>query len=37
MQLVEQNNVGYYTGYSQLGTTLHVGYLPSHVQRVLME
>ena len=29
--------VGYETGYSQLGATRHVGYLPSHIQRVLME
>ena len=29
--------VGYETGYSQLGTTRCVGYLPSHIQRVLME
>ena len=28
--------VGYKTGYSQLGATLLVGYLPSHIQRVLM-
>ena len=25
------------TGYSQLGATRHVGYLPSHIQRGLME
>jgi len=29
--------VGYETGYSQLGATCLVGYLPSHIQRVLME
>ena len=29
--------VGYATGYSQLGTTCFVGYLPSHIQRALME
>ena len=29
--------VGYETGYSQLGATHLVGYLPSHIQRVLME
>ena len=29
--------VGYGTGYSQLGTTRLVGYLPSHIQRGLME
>ena len=29
--------VGYETGYSQLGATRLVGYLPSHVQRALME
>ena len=29
--------VGYETGYSQLGATRLVGYLPSHIQRVLME
>ena len=29
--------VGYATGYSQLGVTRLVGYLPSHVQRALME
>ena len=28
--------VGYETGYSQLGATRLVGYLPSHIQRVLM-
>ena len=29
--------VGYATGYSQLGATRFVGYLPSHIQRALME
>ena len=29
--------VGYETGYSQLGATRLVGYLPSHIQRELME
>ena len=29
--------VGYETGYSQLGATRLVGYLQSHIQRVLME
>ena len=29
--------VGYDTGYSQLGATRFVGYLPSHIQRALME
>ena len=29
--------VGYETGYSQLGATRLVDYLPSHVQRALME
>ena len=29
--------VGYESGYSQLGATCLVGYLSSHVQRVLME
>ena len=29
--------VGYEGGYSQLGTTRLVGYLPSHIQRALME
>ena len=29
--------VGYETGYSQLGATRLVGYLPSHIQRDLME
>ena len=29
--------VGYETGYSQLGATRLVRYLPSHVQRALME
>ena len=29
--------VGYATGYSQLGATRFVGYLPSHTQRALME
>ena len=29
--------VGYETGYSQLGATRLVGYLPSHTQRALME
>ena len=29
--------VGYETGYSQLGTTRLIGYLPSHIQRALME
>ena len=29
--------VGYETGYSQLGTTCLIGYLPSHIQRALME
>ena len=29
--------VGYETGYSQLGATRLVGYLPSHIQHVLME
>ena len=28
---------GYETGYSQLGATRLVGYLPSHIQRALME
>ena len=29
--------VGYETSYSQLGATRLVGYLPSHIQRALME
>ena len=29
--------VGYESGYSQLGATRLVGYLPSHIQRTLME
>ena len=29
--------VGYETGYSQLGATCLVGYLPSHIQRAPME
>ena len=29
--------VGYETGYSQLSATRLVGYLPSHIQRALME
>ena len=29
--------VGYETGYSQLGATRPVGYLPSHIQGALME
>ena len=29
--------VGYETDYSQLGDTRLVGYLPSHIQRALME
>ena len=29
--------VGYATGYGQLGATRLVGYLPSHIQRALME
>ena len=29
--------VGYETGYSQLGATRLVDYLPSHIQRALME
>ena len=29
--------VGYETGYSQLGATRLVGYLPCHIQRALME
>ena len=29
--------VGYETGYGQLGATRLVGYLPSHIQRTLME
>ena len=29
--------VGYDTGYSQLGDTRLVGYLPSHIQCMLME
>ena len=29
--------VGYETRYSQLGATRLVGYLPSHIQRALME
>ena len=29
--------VGYGTGYSQLDTTRLFGYLPSHIQRALME
>ena len=29
--------VGYETGYNQLGATRLVGYLPSHIQRALME
>ena len=29
--------IGYEIGYSQLGATCLVGYLPSHVQRALME
>ena len=29
--------VRYETGYSQLGATRLVGYLPSHIQRALME
>ena len=28
---------GYETGYSQLGATRLFGYLPSHIQRALME
>ena len=28
---------GYSTGYSQFGATRHVGCLPSHIQRALME
>ena len=28
---------GYETGYSQLGATRLVGYLPSHIQHALME
>ena len=29
--------VGYETGYSQLGATCLIGYLPSHIQCTLME
>ena len=29
--------VGYETGYSQLGATRLIGYLPSHIQHALME
>ena len=29
--------VGYETGYSKLGATRLVGYLPSHIKRALME
>ena len=29
--------VGYKTGYSQLGATCLVGYVPPHIQRTLME
>jgi len=29
--------VGYESGYSQLSATRPVGYLPSHIQRALME
>ena len=29
--------VGYETGYSHLGATRLIGYLPSHIQRALME
>ena len=29
--------VGYESGYSQLGATRLVGYLPSHIERALME
>ena len=29
--------VGYETGYNQLGAMCLVGYLPSHIQRTLME
>ena len=29
--------VGYETDYNQLGATRLVGYLPSHIQRALME
>ena len=29
--------VGYESGYSQLGATRLIGYLPSHIQRALME
>ena len=29
--------VGYETGYSQLGATRLFGYLPSYIQRALME
>ena len=29
--------IGYESGYSQLGATRLVGYLPSHIQRALME
>ena len=29
--------VGYETGYSQLGAMRIVGYVPSHIQRALME
>ena len=29
--------VGYETGYSQLGATCLVGYVPCHIQRTLME
>ena len=29
--------IGYETGYSQLGATRLVGYLPSHIQRALVE
>ena len=29
--------IGYEIGYSQLGATRLVGYLPSHIQRALME
>ena len=35
--IVPLAHVGYETGYSQLGATRLVGYLPSHIQRALME
>ena len=35
--IIEFALVGYETGYSQLGATHLVGYLPSHIQRALME